>query len=288
MLSLRPTTPHSPATSGQLETPMTTPTTTNASTASTTLAAAIAGSRSALCASIMSVVLPKKGVTRLAPGEKRGGRKVQMGNDVVRATFVGGSSYMNLTRKGQGILAALTAPDLDAMAAEGLMAWSGRGAKAVQVPVTRADFDAALAEMIDSTAKTLAGTNSSTTDHVYEPLVVDGATIRGYRVYVGPAAGSGAAPKSTPGTIYVQGLFLGQTVITPAQYAKPASKSSGKSVAKRRITRLLPVRRYVSYALEPGTDFILNLGAEAVSASDAAGITVDADRVAEILEAVAA
>jgi hypothetical protein len=266
--------------SGQLEIPMTT----NANSAS--LAAAIRDSRSALCASIMSVLQEKRGVTRLAPGEKRGGLKVQMGNDVVRATFVGGSSYMNLTRKDDGVLDSITDAMLDTFTAEGLMAWSGRGAKAVQVPVTRQDFVDALAEMKVSVAKTLAGTNTSTTDHVYESLVVDGKTIRGYRVYVGPQ--NGAAPKSTPGTIYVQGLFLGQTVITPAQYAKPASKSSGKSVAKRRIKRLLPSRRYVQYALEPGQDFILNLGAEAVSASDAAGITVDPDAVAEILADLAA
>ena len=45
----------------------------NTNASSTTLAQAIAGSRSAQCASIMSVVTTLKGDTRLAPGEKRGG-----------------------------------------------------------------------------------------------------------------------------------------------------------------------------------------------------------------------
>jgi hypothetical protein len=260
---------------------------TNASASSTTLAAAIAGSRSAQCASIMSAVLTKRGVTRLAPGEKRGGKKVTMGDDTVRVTFVGGRSYMSLTRKGLGIMSDLTDADLDAMVAEGHTAWSGRGKNATQVAVTRADFTAALVEMIDSAGKTLAGTNTSTTDHVYEPLVVDGKTIRGYRVYVGPSDPS-VTPKSAPGTIYVQGLILGQTVLQAAQYARPVSKSGAKAVAKRRIKRLLPVRRYVSYSLEAGSDFILNLGAEAVTASDAAGITVDPTVVADILADVAA
>ena len=266
---------------------MTTAIKTNAK--SSTLAAAIAGSRSAQCASIMSVVTPLKGVTRLAPGEKRGGKKVQMGNDVVRDTFVAGRSYRNLKRKDAPILADLAAnPDrLDAMVAEGHMAWSGRGAKAVQVAVTRADFDAALADMIASTDKSIAGTNSSTTDHVYEPLLVDGKALKGYRVYVGPADDS-IKPASTPGTIYVQGLRVGRKVIQAAQYARPVSKSGGKTVAKRIITRLLPSRRYVSYCLEAGSDFVLNLGAEAVTASDDAGITVDPTVVADILSDVAA
>ena len=260
---------------------------TNASASSTTLAAAIGTSRSAQCASIMSVVTTLKGVERLAPGEKRGGLKVRMGNDTVRDTFVAGRSYTSLKRKDAVILAALTGADLDAMVAEGHMAWSGRGAKAVQVPVTRADFDAALADMIASTAKSIAGTNSSTTDHVYEPLVVDGKALKGYRVYVGPADPS-IKPASAPGTIYVQGLRVGRKVIEAAQYARPQSKSGGKAVAKRIIPRLLPSRRYVSYALEPGTDFVLNLGAEAVTASDDAGITVDPTVVASILDSVAA
>lgn len=259
--------------------------TTNAN--SSTLASAIATSRSAQCASIMSVVTTLKGVERLAPGEKRGGLKVRMGNDVVRDTFVAGRSYTSLKRKDAVILDALTGADLDAMVAEGHMAWSGRGAKAVQVAVTRADFDAALADMIASTAKSIAGTNTSTTDHVYEPLVVDGKALKGYRVYVGPADPA-VKPASAPGTIYVQGLRVGRKVIEAAQYARPQSKSGGKTVAKRIITRLLPSRRYVSYCLQPGTDFVLNLGAEAVSASDAAGITVDPTVVASILDTVAA
>lgn len=259
----------------------------NTNASSTTLACAIGTSRSAQCASIMSVVTTLKGVERLAPGEKRGGTKVQMGNDTVRDTFVAGRSYTSLKRKDAVILAALTGADLDTMVADGPLAWSGRGAKAVQVPVTRADFDAALAEMIDSTDKSIAGTNSSTTDHVYEPLVVDGKALKGYRVYVGPADDS-IKPASAPGTIYVQGLRVGRKVITAAQYARPVSKSGGKAVAKRIITRLLPSRRYVSYCLEAGSDFILNLGAEAVSASDAAGITVDPTVVADILSDVAA
>lgn len=260
---------------------------TNASTSSSTLAAAIAGSRSAQCASIMSVVTTLKGVTRLAPGEKRGGLKVRMGDDTVRDTFVAGRSYRNLKQRDAVILAGLTGADLDAMVADGHMAWSGRGAKATQVAVTRADFDLALAEMIASTANSIAGTNTSTTDHVYEPLVVDGKALKGYRVYVGPADPT-ATPKSAPGTIYVQGLRVGRKVIQAAQYARPVSKSGGKAVAKRIITRLLPSRRYVSYCLEAGSDFILNLGAEAVTASDAAGITVDPTVVADILADVAA
>ena len=257
----------------------------NTNANSTTLATLI--NDSSRCARFASVVTTLKGASRLAPGEKRGGLKIRVGNDTVRDTFVAGANYGSLKAKDAVILAALTGADLDAMVADGHSAWSGRGAKAVQVTVTRADFDAALAEMIDSTAKTLAGTNTSTTDHVYESMIVDGKALAGYRVYVGPTDPN-ATPASTPGTIYVQGLRVGRKVIEAAEFAKPASKSAAKSVAKRAITRLLPSRRYVSYSLEAGSDFILNLGSDAVSASDAAGITVDPTAVTEALALVAA
>jgi hypothetical protein len=251
---------------------------TNANTA--TLATLI--NDSTRCARFVSVVTTLKGASRLAPGEKRGGLKIRVGNDTVRDTFVAGASYMNLKAKDAAILDALTGADLDAMAGAAHSAWSGRGAKATQVTVTRADFDLALAEMIVSTDKTLAGTNTSTTDAVYESLTVDGETIPGYRVYVGPTDPT-ATPAAAPGTIYVQGLRVGRKVIEAAEFAKPASKSAAKTVAKRVITRLLPSRRYVSYCLEAGTDFILNLGSDAVTASDAAGITVDPTAVTEAL-----
>ena len=102
--------------------------TTNASTESTTLAQAIADSRSAHCASIMSVVTTLKGVVRLAPGEKRGGLKVRMGDDTVRDTFVAGRSYRALKQRDSVILDGLTGADLDTFVAEGHMAWSGRDA----------------------------------------------------------------------------------------------------------------------------------------------------------------
>jgi len=257
--------------------------TTNAN--SDTLASLI--SDTSRCARFASIVTTLKGASRLAPGEKRGGLKITVGNDTVRDTFVAGANYGTLKGKDAVILAALTGADLDAMTADGHMAWTGRGKNATQVAVTRADFDLALAEMIESTDKTLAGTNTSTTDAVYESMTVDGKTIPGYRVYVGPLDPN-ATPAAVPGTIYVQGLRVGRKVIEAAEFAKPASKSAAKSVAKRAITRLLPSRRYVSYCMEPGTDFILNLGSDAVTASDAAGITVDPTAVTEALALVAA
>ena len=74
------------------------------------------------------------------------------------------------------MLANMTDADIDALVARNYTGWKGRGSKAVSCPVTRADFDAARAELLDSFDKTLAGTNESTTDHVYEPLTVNGET----------------------------------------------------------------------------------------------------------------
>jgi hypothetical protein len=49
--------------------------------------------------------------------------------------------------------------------------------------LTAAVVAEARVEVEESFNKTLAGTNESTTEHVYEPLVNDGETVQGARVY---------------------------------------------------------------------------------------------------------
>jgi len=221
-------------------------------------------------------------------GEERGaaGNKTVYGDDLVQVVIITGFRYENLVARSRDMLAAMTDAEVDALVARGYTGWQGRGAKAVEVPVTRADFDAARAELTDSFDKTLAGTNESTTDHVYEPLVVNGETVRGSRVYTGNPNGQDAA---TPGTVYLQGLKIGERVLDAAPNGPvPASQSAAKTVAKNVLRSRLPVARYVSYKLDTSTPgaWLLSAGGAAVAACDTNGVTLDADRVNAAVEAL--
>jgi hypothetical protein len=219
-------------------------------------------------------------------GEERGaqGSKVTYGDDLVQVVIITGFRYENLVARSRDMLANMSDADIDALVARGYTGWQGRGAKAVQVPVTRADFDAARAELTDSFDKTLAGTNESTTDHVYEPLLVNGEVVRGSRVYVGNPNGQDAA---TPGTVYLQGLKIGERVLDAAPNGPvPASQSNPKTVAKGVLRSRLPVARYVSYKLDAAGGWLLSAGGAAVAACDTNGVTLDADRVNAAVEAL--
>jgi hypothetical protein len=144
--------------------------------------------------------------------------------------------------------------------------------------------------MIESCRKTIAGTNTSTSGHVYNPLVVDGKTVRGGRVYVGPAAGSNKKPAAEVGTVYLSGLKIGRTVLEqPANGWGPKGKSGAVPTAKRVIAREfnLPSRRYVMYKLEDAGSWVLNLGGAAATAADKDGVTADPKAVKEITLALA-
>ena len=164
-----------------------------------------------------------------------------------------------------------------------------------QVRVTHHDMVAAISKLRESFERTLDPDqeSTSTTDHIYEPLVVDGETVRGCRVYKCVADMPDVEchcrnctdnPKAPlPGTIYIQGLQVWSKVIEPAPNGpKPKAKSGSAGVATRVIESHLPTRKYVSYALEPGTDFVLRAGGTAVTESTKAGFVVT-DAIVDIL-----
>jgi len=231
------------------------------------------------------------GLVTTKRGAERGpkGNKVTYGNDTVHVCLFTGFKYAGLVERSLEALAEIDDADVLADALEdGVKAWSGRGKKAVQIDLTLADIQAARAEMVASFESTLAGTNESSNDHVFEPLVVKGKPVRGGRVYQcvadDPAheckcrdcTGDRKAPR--PGTINVQGLKVSSRVITPAPNGPlPPSKSAPKSVAKRLLRSRLPISRYVSYRLEPGTDFLLRVGGTAQVAAEKDGIVFTND-----------
>ncbi len=232
-------------------------------------------------ATFTGITMTLKGDTRLAPGEGRGGRKLTYGDDTVCSVVVTGFNYRNLCERSADMLEAvdengdLIISDkavLDLIATQGRKAWQGRGAKAVETAVTAADVKQGRDELIASLRLSEEGNNTSTTDHVYEPLSdKDGNAVNGGRVYTGP--GDPTDPKAPiPGTIYLQGLQVQRRVLTKAPNGRlPAPKSAPVSVVKSILRGLMPVGKYVSYALTPGTDFRLAVGGTAVLESTTKG-----------------
>lgn len=231
--------------------------------------------------SFVGLVIQKQGETR-----GRGAAKTVYGDDTVHSVIVTGFRYDRLVERSLAKLVGMNPADV---VAAGLVDGDGNA-------VTLADVQTAMADLAASLQATLDGTNTATTDHVYDPLVVDGVTVRGCRVYkcvAGDPAheckcrdctGDAKAPKA--GTVYLQGLAIGSKVIVPAPNGPvPASKSRADVVAKNWIRARLPVGRYVSYRLEAGTDFLLAAGGVAAMKSDEAGITLRTEAVADALDA---
>jgi len=266
-----------------------------------------------------TIATARKGFTGLIikkTGVTRGGKKnpVVYGDDTVHAVIVTGFKYPALVERSMAKAEALTDADLDAVATRGLMGWervwkksdtlpglkascealglddTGKKADLVarleaavpggmrQVPVTRADVDAALVEVKADLQRFIDGETEPTNAHVFEPLMVEGEKVRGCRVYVGPADDT-QEPAAPKGTVYLQGLMIGQKVLTPAANGPvPESKSAPIQVAKKTLRNLLPVGRYVSYKLEPAVDgvcnWILNVGGVAAQAAVNDGVVV--------------
>lgn len=118
---------------------------------------------------------------------------------------------------------------------------------------------------------------------VFEPLVVDGVKVRGSKVYVGEGnPNDDRAPK--PGTIYVDGVKLGEVVVTPAPNGQWETNKKPKTVAKDVLRKMLPTGLYVRYALEPDRVRAIKVGAEASAAAVAAGIAVNPESIRSLFK----
>jgi hypothetical protein len=236
------------------------------------LAALLADSRKG---TFTGLITTKKGETK-----GRGAEKKLYGDDTVHVCIVTGFKYDSLVKRSLDKLSSIT-DDMVLAKEPGLDA---------------ATIAEARAELVESFTKSLAGTNESTTDHVYDPLVVNDVDVRGSRVYKcvkGSTAchcractGDEKAPLD--GTIYLQGLAVWSVVLTPAANGPvPAPKSAPKTLAKNALKSFLPVAKYVSYALEPGTSFILAAGGTAMAEATTKGFNVT-DEIVDVVSKLVA
>jgi hypothetical protein len=118
---------------------------------------------------------------------------------------------------------------------------------------------------------------------VWEPLEIDGVKVRGSRIYTGPARPDDPrAP--VPGTIYVQGVKLGERLVTPAANGKWRPNSKPKTLAKNIIKESLPIGLYCQYRLEPERVSDVMVGGKAAKAAKAAKIGIDPDALRSLFK----
>jgi hypothetical protein len=254
---------------------------TSTNAASTATAATLAD---AFPGRFRGLIIRKQGETR-----GRGPAKKVYGDDLIHVVIFGGFHYDRLVGRSRELLQAMNPAELvTEFASKGIVDGDGE-------PIRLADVCKAVADLDASFDSTLDGTNESTVEHVYDPLVVDGTPVRGAKVYKCVAGdpehtcrcrnctGDTAAP--LPGQINISGLKIGETIIETAPNGPiPPSKSRADVVAKRIIRSRLPIGRYVSYRLEPGGDYVFRIGPDAALAASKDGVTCDLDRVRAVAD----
>lgn len=228
----------------------------------------------ARCGTFTTLILKKKGVTR-----GRGNHRKVYADDRVMMLILTGFRYGTMVRKSLDLLPTITDAQVAARAVElGYTEENG-------YLMTPGLITSARDEYRDSLEASLDGTNTSTTDHVFNPLVVGNQEVRGTRVYECVAGdpdhichcracenGDPRAPLS--GTRYLQGRKIYEVVLEKAANGPPPLPNSApKTVAKKALRSHLPINYYVSFVLEPGTDFLLRLGGDAVSLASANGLS---------------
>ncbi len=204
--------------------------------------------------------------------------KRDKGQDTVCDTIVTGFKYENLLAKDLVTVQGITAEQLHA-SCEAKKVFDKTG----NVPSVAA-CQKALDDHAASIAKSLAGTNNATTDHVREPLIVNDVRVAGCWV------NNGSVDSAKTGETYLYGLRVGRKVITKDPNQPAATRSKPDVAAKNHLKKeFLRVGRWCQVALARGGDWYLKMGGEAVAMATENGITkLDDVTVREAYEAAQA
>ena len=229
---------------------------------------------------VVYLELRKKGVTR----GKRGEDKVIYGDDLVQVLLWSGFSYKALVERsfkklheywGRGdlvtrLIAAAKVEDRD--------------------DVTVQDAATAIQELEDSFLRVIRSPDKDDTDppdgefeSVWEPLEVGGERIRGAKVYVG-AGNPDDHRAPVPGTVYMDGVKLGEKILAPAPNGAWASRQKPKSVAKEILRSWLPVGLYARYSLEKENRLTVKVGAEASAMAKTAKVPIDPEAIRSLFK----
>ena len=220
--------------------------------------------------------------TRLA-GEVQGAGALKMrrGDHVMEYTLLTGFSYLNMVQRSLDTLtAAMQSPTfvsdmVAALAADGKVD-EGTGAAITATDVIDACTGTVRGRkgLLTAYSETLAGTNESTSEHVYDVLSVDGSDVAGCKVYTG--AGNAADPKApVPGTVYLAGVVIASKCVEKSVNGdKLPTKSGAVAVTKSFIERTLdlPASRYRTFRLLPGEAVSLKCGATSFHAAEGGSV----------------
>lgn len=237
---------------------------------------------------MVSVVVRKKGVAR-GPSTA----KVVYGDDTVHSLIWSGFTYKALVERSYKKLHE---------------EWS-KGSlmhnllKEVQeagcAAVTVHDVAAAVQEIDEAFKKVLASSDEYDNplsgfddpvdppeNPIWEPLKVNGQTVRGVKVYIG--GGNDKDPRSpVKGNVYLDGVKLGEKVILKAVNGAWKPKQQPKTVAKEILKARLPVGLYVRYCLNAEAMPSIAVGSAASTAAKKAGVSVDPEAIRSLFKVAA-
>ena len=218
---------------------------------------------------LISMEITKKGVQR---------RGQTHGDDTVAVLVWTGFEYRALIERSQRKLEALQAKGLItklALASSERAAGAGIGEVCAAIQETESWFPRVL-------TVGQAPRFPRETEDVWSPLIVEGKHVHGCRVWNGVPDPDD--PKAiVPGTVYLQGVKLGEVILKPAE-SSWVTRSSPKTVAKDILRSWLPIGLFVQYALTPGSYSNFSTGADAAKMAKAAGILVEPDAVRSLFK----
>lgn len=146
------------------------------------------------------------------------------------------------------------------------------------------DVSLAVQELRDSLHKVANGTDyedDKNRTSVWEPLVVNGEPVLGAKVY------KGSSPTIDKGTIYIDGVKLGEKILAKAMHPKRVTKSKPKTVIKDILRDKLPVGLYVRFSLNPANLQSIEIGNSAVTTVKTAGVAVDPSAIRSLFKIAA-
>jgi len=221
---------------------------------------------------LVSARLKKKGVQR-----GQAGSKVVYDDDFVHVLIWSGFHYQALVERSFKKLHQLWGKG--DLATKLIEATRNKG----QLGVTVGDVTTAIQEVEDALLKVIRSGQKTESIYaeeieqpisVWTPLEVGGKRIRGAKVYDG--AGDPNNPRAPkPGTVYIDGVKLGEKILTPAPNGSWKPKQKAKTVAKDILRSWLPIGLYVRYALEKERLLDVKVGDEAGQFAKSEGVPVD-------------
>lgn len=207
--------------------------------------------------------------TRLAGVvQGRGAEKKRRGDHVMEYVLLTGASYMSMVTRS--ITTLETAMQSSTFVGDIVDELATKNIRCEQTgaAITKTDVIDALTGtvygrkgILTALKETEAGVNVSTSEHVYEPLEVDGEFVPGCKVYTEPGSADPKAP--VPGTIYLAGIIIASRVVEASPNgSKLPSKRGAVATAKDYIESKLdlPIRRYRTFRLLPGEVLSLKSG----------------------------